>query len=263
MFNLKIKMKVIKLLQLIIGNKLIIKLIEKATATLVLKKIPLGFDPIINIKHQFPNYKTSIIFDVGANIGQSENMYSNQFKDASIYCFEPVKETYNILIKNIKGRNTNCFNCALGELNGVAEMQIDKNNLISESNALVNDLKIDNTKYIYEKIDIITIDTFLQKNTITNINFLKIDTEGNDLNVLKGAKETLATEKIDFIQVEVGMNALNKLHVSFIDVVDFLKTYNYNIYGIYDQIHEFQLNRPILRRCNIVFISNKISQNKN
>jgi hypothetical protein len=59
--------------------------------------------------------------------------------------------------------------------------------------------------------------------------------------------------------VEVSMSSLNKFHVSFESVHEFLGEFNYNIFGIYEQVREFNLKKPILRRCNIVYISKEIA----
>ena len=44
-----------------------------------------------------------VVFDVGANIGESENYFSKHFKHANIYCFEPVNNSFNNLTINLKG----------------------------------------------------------------------------------------------------------------------------------------------------------------
>jgi len=55
-----------------------------------------------------------------------------------------------------------------------------------------------------EVVDIRTIDSFCLEKNIDHISFLKLDTEGNELNILKGAKNMINSEKIDFIQFEFG-----------------------------------------------------------
>ena len=57
---------------------------------------------------------------------------------------------------------------------------------------------------VKEEIDIKTIDAFCNEINITNINFLKLDIEGNELKALHGAKTMLENHKVDFIQFEFG-----------------------------------------------------------
>jgi FkbM family methyltransferase len=61
-------------------------------------------------------------------------------------------------------------------------------------------IEIDKT----EEINLTTIDSFCVSNGIENIDFLKIDVEGHELNVLQGAKRMIENEKIRFIQFEFG-----------------------------------------------------------
>jgi hypothetical protein len=106
------------------------------------------------------------------------------------------------------------------------------------------------------------IDAFSKKNKIERIDFLKIDTEGGDLDVLKGAENMLKSQKIDFVQVEAGMNPDNNHHVPFECLKSFLEKYNYYLFGIYDQVNEWPSEEPHLRRTNSVFVSRKIIKEK-
>jgi hypothetical protein len=64
----------------------------------------------------------------------------------------------------------------------------------------------------------------------------------------------LQGERVDIVQVEAGMNPLNKLHVPISDFLNFLSGYGYYLFQIYEQRLE-QDGRPLLRRSNPVFVS--------
>jgi hypothetical protein len=104
-----------------------------------------------------------------------------------------------------------------------------------------------------EEIELTTGDQFCEQHGISNINFLKIDTEGFDLKVCAGFVRMLAKQDIDLLQVEAGMHAGNQLHVPFEAFKAYLEPLGYSVFRIYNQ--SLERNRPQLRRSNIVFVS--------
>jgi hypothetical protein len=69
----------------------------------------------------------------------------------------------------------------------------------------------------------------------------------------------LEQKKIGFIEVEAGMNPDNKYHVSFDDLKNYLESFDYYLFGVYEQFQEWIIKKPILRRCNPVFISKSVA----
>ena len=108
------------------GSNSIIRLFEKLSGTKAYKTLPLGLEPLLDIKYSIPNYQIKTIIDVGANVGQSENHFTQHVPNAVIHCIEPIKKTFFLLKKNIKGSNTKCHCLALGEANELIEIKIDK-----------------------------------------------------------------------------------------------------------------------------------------
>jgi FkbM family methyltransferase len=272
-----VKHKIIKLIRTIFNRPLFIRPFEYVTGTRAYAKIPMGFDPFIDIEYYVPNFELKTIFDVGANIGQSAKHYRKQCKSATIYSFEPVNSTYQELFKNTRHLNINCFNIALGNESGQKQMNVSKEDQFCVSNTIVSgvsDLRhptdIDenlieeskasktmnlNHSITSENIKIETLNNFVSQNNVTHINYLKVDTEGFDLEVLKGASNLIAEKKIDFIETEVSMNPTNEFHVAFEDIKEFLLNQDYLIFGLYEQILDFKIKKPLLRRSNVVFVS--------
>jgi len=265
----------IRFIRKIFNRPLIIRPFQYLTGTKSYAKIPMGVDPFIDIKYYVPNFEFKTIFDVGANIGQSATQYRKQCKSAAIYSFEPVNSTYQELIKNTSNLNINCFNIALGNESGQKQINVSKEDQFSVSNTIVSTEKEDEAEsYRIESeiapfnqiehslnSEIITIeklDDFVSKKHTSHINYLKVDTEGYDLEVLKGAQHLIREKKIDFIETEVSMNPTNEFHVAFTDIKEFLLIQDYLIFGLYEQILDFKIEKPILRRSNVVFISPSI-----
>jgi hypothetical protein len=106
-----------------------------------------------------------------------------------------------------------------------------------------------------ERVKIVSLDSFCADNAIPHISYLKIDTEGMDLEVLKGACSMLSREAIDFVEVEAGMNPDNLHHAPFEDLKSGLESHGFRLFGIYEQVSEWPTGAPHLRRVNAVFLS--------
>jgi FkbM family methyltransferase len=147
-----------------------------------------------------------IIFDVGANKGQYANLINKVFDgSAKIYSFEPGKFTYSELLKNIKNiKNVKTYNFGLGSEERDMYLNYDDqgSGLASVYERKLEHANIDFKKK--EKIDIRTLDGFCKANKIERIDLLKIDVEGHEMEVLKGAKTILDGRKISAIQFEFG-----------------------------------------------------------
>lgn len=233
-------------------------LIEKLIGKSLYTSLPFGVDPLKDIVRRFPLYKFQLIFDVGSNIGQSAIAYKKHFPNTKIYCFEPVDSTFQQLISNLNGfTDVKCYQIGFGDIKEDKSMITGEH---SDLNSLVSEREEVLSKGILprEKIKIDTLSSFCNEQRIVHINYLKIDTEGYDMEVLKGAVQMLDEQAIDFIELEVGMNPSNTLHVPFEEMKLFLEKSDYFLYGIYEQVQEWKTNKPILRRCNPLFISRRM-----
>lgn len=202
------------------------------------KRIPVGTDYRKTIRNIFGTKSISTVFDVGANVGQFCIHCKEIFKDAKILSFEPVNTTYERLQKRTaKYSNIQCFNLAFGEIQAKAEILLQPD---SSTNSLAPEVnlrkKIDQKSQI---VDVGTIDSFCEVHEINSIDLLKIDTEGFDLNVLKGAKEMLQERRVKFILVEVTFDESNIQNSSYQIISEFLTNFHYKPLGFFNQtIHK-------------------------
>lgn len=235
-------------------------LFERITGTLVIKKYPFGYDLIEDIKTKIPNFQFDVIFDVGANVSSVACSYATKIPKATIWSFEPSKDTYNEMVLNTrKFNNIKPINIALGNENKTAFLSQTGSSVV---NRILKDADVSDTQLQtgIEQVQMFTISDFCKQNNINHIDYLKIDTEGYDLEVVHSAQEMLEENKIHFVEVEVGMNNTNKYHVPFETLKEYLESKQFYVFGIYEQVHEFITKRPILRRCNIVFISGELAK---
>ena len=177
------------------------------------------------------NKTRPIIFDVGANIGNYSKYIFKANSRATVYAFEPHPNTYKKLINKVKNQNFYPINSGVGSENKKLELFDYEDNDGSEHASLYKNVISDLHKGtpVSHIVDILTVDDFITKNNISKIDLLKIDTEGNEFNVLKGAEKALQEKKIKALHIEFNeMNIISK--VSFKDFWDLL--FNYKIFRI-------------------------------
>ncbi len=154
-----------------------------------------------------PLREKTIIFDVGANVGNYSRLVVECLGDANIeiFSFEPSKATYRLLKKNTADISCiHTFNTGLGSSSRKETLYSDKNGSVLAS---IYDRRLGHhgIQYIQsETVSIVSLDGFCEEHSIDRIRLLKIDTEGNELDVLMGASGMRDQGRIDFIQFEFG-----------------------------------------------------------
>jgi FkbM family methyltransferase len=179
--------------------------------------------------------RKKIGFDVGACVGETISKFDGFDK---IYAFEPAPYVFNILVENHKNDpRIEFYEMAISDEDGVKSLkyhdnygyssflEIDKEGEFAKK-CQEFDPGFDN---IVSIIDVQTkrIDTFMQENCIEHIDFLKIDTQGNDLNVIKSLGKMI--DKVDTIELEVQIKPLYKNSSSKEEIVDFIQKNNFNL----------------------------------
>jgi FkbM family methyltransferase len=214
----------------------------------------LGVNFYHDVKRLVPGCPMNHVFDVGANVGLSTIEIATHFPNARIYCFEPVLRTFEKL-RNATAdlENVSCVHCALGD--EVARRRMTAKGT-SGKNHLVSDGDSDGET---EGVDVTTLDAFCRQHAIDHVGYVRIDTEGNDLNVLKGAYALLKAGRIDFLEVEAGMNPSNAYHVPIEDFKAYLEPLGYYLFGIYEQKSEWRQKEKYLRRADVAFMRKDLS----
>jgi FkbM family methyltransferase len=192
--------------------------------------------------------KEGVIFDVGANIGEYSFFLTKNFKNSKIYSFEPSKKTFQFLLKNTKNFSLiEPVNIGFGNKK---EIKILYSNKKDSAISTLHNRKIGLKER--ENVNIEKLDNFCKNRNIEKIDFLKIDVEGNELNILEGAKEMLNNKKISFIQFEFGIRDVDS-KVFFRDFWDLLHD-KYNFYRIFNKgiypINEYKEKLEIFTGMN-------------
>lgn len=143
-----------------------------------------------------------VIFDVGANTGQYARLVIELLgkKQPVLHLFEPDPKAYARLVKQFYGHKKIFINnMALGEEEGELNLYTDNTGAVDAS--LV---RVPGDDRPAQPVKVIMLDSYCQTFGIQKIDFLKIDTEGYEIAVLRGAKRMLQYNSIVRIQLEHG-----------------------------------------------------------
>jgi FkbM family methyltransferase len=145
-------------------------------------------------------------FDVGANVGQTAREALRRFPSARVYAFEPHPASFLKLVA-IKDDRLSAHQIALSERSGKATLyQYGEAGDGSLINSLVNNAHFPVTFGHRPKKEVniacSTVDDFCREHRIDSIDVLKLDTEGSELAVLKGAERMLASGRCSYVYTE-------------------------------------------------------------
>jgi FkbM family methyltransferase len=203
------------------------------------------------------------IFDVGANIGEYAEYISALKNNLELHCFEPSKNTFIKLQKRIsldKGQNKFHLN-NYGLSNIDEELELHIYNETGGSNSIYfNDQFSDNKDIVKkEKIRLRKLDDYIKENKIKKIDFLKIDVEGHESNVINGCVESLKSGIIKSIQFEYN-NYWFKSDTKLLEMLKFLELYDYEFYRLTPwgkiKIRRFKPNLENYKHSNYYAVKN-------
>lgn len=169
-----------------------------------------------------------VILDVGANIGEYSNTLRKKGFIGKLFAFEPHPNTFIKLKKSADTFSYDAIKMGMGKVAEKLMIYDYAENNGSQHASLYKDVITDiHQSAITEiEIELTTIDEFISKNNLQQINLLKIDTEGNELNVLLGAKQAITNNVIKFIQIEFNeMNVISKTFMR--DIKKVLPNYSF------------------------------------
>ncbi len=179
------------------------------------------------LKQALTGKSSPVVFDVGANVGHWSKTVLEIVPQATIHAFEPSPTTFKILLSAELSSKVALNNFALGASPSTLTFYEYGDAHAHNSFFPRHDKPHQSTK----EIGVETLESYCQKHQIDHIDFLKIDTEGYDFHVLRGAKSLLEAEKIDFIQFEYGDNYIDA-RIFLKDIFDFVVDLEYDIYRI-------------------------------
>ena len=186
----------------------------------------------------------NVVFDVGAHKGETIDLYLKHFNIEKLYSFEPNYFSFNFLkkkidkIKNIKNKTEITIeNIALGKEN----QQITMKHLDESSSSTIKEINTDSNYFKRKKKLLLNLknknffseisaqqmclDEYMSKKNISKIDFLKIDTEGYEFEVLSGAKKNI--KNVNLVLFEHHYHDMIKKNYKFSNLHDLLNKNNF------------------------------------
>ena len=181
-------------------------------------------------------FEINVFFDVGVHKGETVKLFNKNFKVKNFYCFEasPINfEKFKKKIFNIKNKNINFFNYAIGDNESIKDFyQLNESSsstlteINKDSKYYKKKMKILNLFNIEKelikpiKVKTLTLSKFIQENNINDIDILKIDTEGYEYKILIGAKNEI--KNIKYIYFEHHFDDMLKKNYTLSDIHNYL-----------------------------------------
>ena len=186
----------------------------------------------ISVLRRFLN-EGDIFFDVGANIGSISCVASHFVgENGYVYAFEPHPETYKILEHNIfinKQKNVSALNVALGAEISTAWIY-DKPNIGRGAASLIRPENA--SEKSRRQVYVTTIDTLIETKQLPVPAVIKIDVEGFELQVLRGAEKLLRSAQAPMLCVEYS-TLLSQCGGDTREIYTFIKSVNnYSCYKL-------------------------------
>jgi FkbM family methyltransferase len=162
-----------------------------------------------HLDQYLPAGQPDVVLDVGANIGLYSSRVMELYPRARVYAFEPHAVSFKRLSEPARRLGFQAFNVAVSEVAGQAELY-NRPGTNSESASLQPGVIEAGTggPVVSSAVQVARLDDFVRTHGLRYVSLLKIDTEGHELSVLRGAAEILAAGQVDAVQFE-----FNRMHV--------------------------------------------------
>ena len=185
-----------------------------------------------------------VVLDVGAHVGQSNRFFRRLFPTAEVWSFEPDPDSFARLVAEVDpALPGGCAAIAFSDRDGRASLHrnpISHTNSLHRRNAASRD-SIDlerarregrSAEVVSETVDVEVrrLDAFCRDEGIGHVDVLKIDVQGAEVEVLRGAEGLL--DDVDTVVVEVSFFDLYERSSSFLEVESLLAPHGFRLYAL-------------------------------
>ena len=212
------------------------------------------------------NYKPNLCIDIGANKGNFSKFILQNSVNCKVIAFEPLPKCYEklLILKEQYPERFTPINMGVADIESILELNFgDENSELASFSKEINKISYVGVNNINKvNIEVISLDKYFSTICVESIDLIKIDTEGFEYEVLKGASETILKFKPKFIQIEFNWHQLFK-NVTLYQISLLLpnyKTYQLLPYG--EGLIERDILEPesnIFQFSNFVFVRKDIT----
>jgi len=222
------------------------------SAGIELKRVGFGIDPMLDLRAILRRFPQPVVLDVGANEGQTALKMAEIAPAAKIFSFEPNSGVFEVLVKNTR-HNPNIVptRAAMGSAPGKATLRVTGATV--NASLLDYDKPTGNDAVVREEVvEVRTLDAFCRERKIENISLLKVDAQGFDLEVLRGAGELFAGNRIAAVFVEVLFVPMYSGQASQQEIFNYLIEKGMKFSGFYGINREDDF---YIHWCDALFVS--------
>lgn len=205
--------------------------------------------------------KGDIVFDVGANVGELTLLFSRFADiDGHVHAFEPTPETFkklSAIVRNANKANVTLNNLAVSERSGNITFNMYEEQIAAFNSMAIRPLEkygINVPAPTIIQIPAISIDEYCAEKSIIKIDLLKIDVEGAELNVLKGAEKMFSEKKLKCCVFEFGQTIFD-MGNTVQQFRDFFKKHDYSVENIVKEQNVFPIDEKTGWGCFSVLVA--------
>ena len=214
-----------------------------------------GHDPFLDMTRLLSRVARPMVLDVGANVGQSIAQFREAFPRAVIHSFEPSPTTYaELKRRNQDVADVNLWNSGVGATTGSLSFLVNSDPYMSSF--LAPGPTAWGQVVQTPVVPVITLDDFTAREAIERVHVLKSDTQGYDLEVLKGCKKLFAEKRVDLVYYEAIVSNMYDSLPPFYDVFRFLAEGGFSLVSLYDQHYQ----NGMLSWTDVLFARTELDQ---
>ncbi len=192
------------------------------------------------------------IVDVGANIGQFAFMAHTVMPSLPIYSFEPDPACFKELKQTFANHEIDgeCFSVALTDKQGSIDLNVYES---SANNSIL--LRDNESAREIKKVDCSTLDVFDKKLSALEHIYLKVDVQGAELSVLRGASQFL--KRCKFVQLEVSLVNAYSGNAHIADIMSVMRSEGFSCWEILDVLRKRKAKNLGIFEMDMLFVKNK------
>lgn len=193
----------------------------------------LGLHIDADITYLLTHVPQPTVLDVGANAGQTVLQLKSLLPDCRLHAFEPSPQTFLELEGATRGiHDLTLTRAGVGQGDGVGTLLENEHSVMTSF--LAPSTAAGGTVIEERPVPMVSLDSYCDREQIETIDFLKIDTQGYDLQVLKGAQKLLAEKRVRIVQLELIFVDMYVDAASFDGIYRFLVDHGFRLFALYD-----------------------------
>ena len=209
---------------------------------------PVGNHKLTDVSKALARETAPVILDIGANVGQSVEAFKDLLPQCVIHSFEPSPAAFRELSAVAKNfQNVHPQNVGLAATPGELELMENSSSVMNSFLPTGQDGWGNIVNRV--KVPVTTVDAYCEAQQIRQVSLAKIDTQGFDVQVLRGAERTLRAGRVKLVLIEITFSEMYREGASPDQVYALLREYGFRLVSFY----ELQYRNNLADWCDALF----------